>query len=138
MPGDADRRPATIRPASWRLRRQQATSRDDRIASYKREATGSNPVAPTRFPQAEVNRCRGRKRTASVRYGLSPDPALAERAGRGLFLNREAGQGRARKQNANTASAPSTISQATRPPSQPSTAEPITRIASRTTARTGD
>src|SRR5204863_6644249 len=48
------------------------------------------------------------------------------------------GQGRARRQSANTASAPSTISQATRPPSQPSTAEAITRIASKTTARTGD
>jgi tRNA G18 (ribose-2'-O)-methylase SpoU len=48
------------------------------------------------------------------------------------------GQGRARRQYANTASAASTISQATRPPSQPSTAETITRIASRTTARTGD
>src|SRR5437016_10184745 len=67
-----------------------------------------------------------------------PDPALAEREGRGLFLIREAGQGGGRKQNADTASAPSTISQATRPPSQPSTAETNRRIATRTTATTGD
>jgi len=64
---------------------------------------------------------------------------MAERAGPATyFLTARPSQGRARRQNANTASAASTISQATRPPSQPSTAETITRIASRTTARTGD
>src|SRR6478736_9554025 len=63
---------------------------------------------------------------------VEPGPRLVPRT------KRDRSQGRPRRQNANTASAPSTISQATRPPSQPSTAEAITRIASRTMARTGD
>jgi hypothetical protein len=105
-------------------------------------STGSNPVAPTLLPPPDFPG-RGEPLPGTQAHSFRPVWALrtqllAERAGRGLFLLREAGQGRARKQNANTASAPSTISQATRPPSQPSTAEPITRIASRTTARTGD
>ena len=32
----------------WCFRRHQAVSRDGKTASYEREATGSNPVAPTR------------------------------------------------------------------------------------------
>ena len=47
-PGDIRRHPATISPDSWVFRRQWVTSRDGRIAPYKRGVTGSNPVAPTR------------------------------------------------------------------------------------------
>jgi hypothetical protein len=50
-PGDTGRRPATNSPANWLFRRHQATSRDSKIAPYKRGVTGSNPVAPTRFPR---------------------------------------------------------------------------------------
>jgi hypothetical protein len=39
-------------------RRRQATSRDDSVAPYKRGATGSNPVAPTRY--SDLPLCAGR------------------------------------------------------------------------------
>ena len=37
------RRPATISPAIWHFRRQQTTSRDGSVASYKRGGAGSKP-----------------------------------------------------------------------------------------------
>lgn len=46
--GDAGRHPVTISTANWHFRRRQATSCDGSVASYKRGATGSNPVVPTR------------------------------------------------------------------------------------------
>ncbi len=50
-PTDMGRRPAIVSAARRLFRRRWATSRDGKFAPYKREATGSNPVAPTRSEQ---------------------------------------------------------------------------------------
>jgi hypothetical protein len=50
---DAGRRPATVGAARCLFRLRQTTSRDGKIAPYKRGVTGSKPVAPTTFSQVD-------------------------------------------------------------------------------------
>jgi hypothetical protein len=59
---DVERHLAAIWLANWHFRRYQATYRDGSFAPFKRGATGSNPVAPTRqgnlVTDLPVRRCR--------------------------------------------------------------------------------